>query len=105
MDDVTMRKIHSESGGAIVETALMVPWILFLFICIFDFGFFSYASICTQNAARAAALRAAIEQSSINSCTAALGELVMLPNVRTAVTTCAALPVIATAVQLAASTT
>ena len=42
------------SGHAVVEIALMSPWILLLFVLIFDFGFYSYAAISTANAARAA---------------------------------------------------
>lgn len=99
MDNVVMRKIHSESGGAMVELALMTPWILFLFICIYDIGWFSYASICTQNAARTAAVQAAVQlPATANAatawpfvCTAALGELNFMPNVR-GVTSCVATP-------------
>lgn len=34
----------------------MAPWIFILFMAIFDFGFYSYAMIATENAARVAAL-------------------------------------------------
>jgi len=43
-------------GSAVVEAALMMPWLAFLFMGVFDFGFYAYASICTQNAARAVAV-------------------------------------------------
>ena len=42
-----------QKGSAIVETALMMPWLAFIFVGVLDFGFYSYACICTQNAARA----------------------------------------------------
>jgi hypothetical protein len=61
----------------------MLPWLFILFICVFDFGFYAYAAICTQNAARAAAMRAAEDGSSVSNtlaCTAALGEMTRLPN-------------------------
>lgn len=72
----------------------MVPWILFLFVGILDFGFYSYAAIATQNAARAAALQIANDQYSFSStngapdttvaqgiaCRAALQEMRGLPN-------------------------
>jgi Flp pilus assembly protein TadG len=45
-------------GSAVVETALMMPWLVFLFVGILDFGFYSYAAICTQNASRAAGIAA-----------------------------------------------
>ncbi len=41
-----------QRGGSLVEVALLAPWIFFLFVGIFDFGFYAYAAICTQNAAR-----------------------------------------------------
>ena len=79
--NLIMRK--GERGGAIVETALMLPWLFILFICVFDFGFYAYAAICTQNAARAAAIQAASNNGSVSNtsaCTAALGEMTRLPN-------------------------
>ena len=45
-----------ERGNSVIEATLMVPWLLFLFIGIFDFGFFAYSAIATENAARVAAL-------------------------------------------------
>jgi Flp pilus assembly protein TadG len=69
--------------------ALMMPWLAFLFVGVLDFGFYSYAAICTQNAARAAALRAAVEQGTGNACNAALGEMKGLPNT-IGLATCAA---------------
>ena len=73
-----------------VEVALMAPWIFFLFVGVFDVGFFCYAAICTQNAARAVALSYA-QSSTVTPCTVALGELTMLPNVNGG--SCNALPV------------
>lgn len=86
-------------GSAVVEAALMMPWIAFLFVGVLDFGFYAYAAICTQNAARAAAIRAASDNSTANICTAALGEMKGLPNT-IGLASCAALPVTVTAVQL-----
>jgi Flp pilus assembly protein TadG len=74
----------------VVEVALMAPWIFFLFVGVFDIGFYCYAAICTQNAARAVALSYA-QSSALTSCTVALGELSMLPNVNGG--NCSALPV------------
>jgi Flp pilus assembly protein TadG len=39
-----------------VEVSLMLPWILFLFIGVLDFGFYSYSIISVENAARVAAI-------------------------------------------------
>lgn len=70
-------------GSAIVEASFMMPWLAFLFVGILDFGFYAYSAICTQNAARAAAIATSASitsQTNSNACTAALGELKGLPN-------------------------
>jgi hypothetical protein len=72
----------------------MIPWILFLFVGVLDFGFYSYAAIATQNAARAAALRTSANPSSVSdviACNAALLELKGLPNM-SGVTSCVSSP-------------
>jgi TadE-like protein len=40
----------------------MMPWLLFLFVGVFDFGFYAYALIATQNAARAVAVHNSISK-------------------------------------------
>jgi Flp pilus assembly protein TadG len=69
-----------------VEVALMSPWILFLFMGVFDFGFYMYALICTENAARVGALYTssspATASDSAGACTYALAELSGMANVR-----------------------
>jgi len=84
------KRLKNRRGTAVVEVALLMPWIAFLFVGVFDFGFYSYAAIATQNAARAAAIQLA--SGATNSCAAALAELRMLPNT-TGLTTCTAAPV------------
>lgn len=42
----------------------MAPWIFFLFVGVLDFGFYSYAVISVENAARVAALRIAMDPDS-----------------------------------------
>ena len=82
MMTTSIKRKRRESGSSIVEVALLAPWIFFLFVGIFDFGFYSYAAICTQNAARAVALAAAqTATAAVTPCNAALGEMRMLPNV------------------------
>jgi Flp pilus assembly protein TadG len=49
----------SERGHSIIEVALMAPWIFFIFMAVIDIGFYCYAAINAQNAARAAALYSA----------------------------------------------
>jgi Flp pilus assembly protein TadG len=84
---VTRRK---DSGHAIVEASLMVPWLFFLFFGTLDLGIYFYAAICTQNAARAAAVAAASfnsAPSAVTSCNIVLDEMRQLPNVRS-ISTC-----------------
>jgi Flp pilus assembly protein TadG len=81
---------RNQRGNAVIEVALMAPWIFFLFVGVYDIGFYCYAAICTQNAARAVALSYA-QSSTVQPCTVALGELSMLPNVNGG--SCSALPV------------
>jgi len=77
----------SERGNAIIEVSLMLPWILFLFVGVLDFGFYSYAAICTQNAARVAALANAYSSSAASdasgACAIVLQEMNGLPNAQT----------------------
>jgi Flp pilus assembly protein TadG len=80
-----------QRGNAVVEMAFMMPWIAFLFVGILDFGFYSYAAIATQNAARTAAIQAAAADDVTGACQAALNELKGLPNM-SGVVTCAATP-------------
>jgi Flp pilus assembly protein TadG len=46
----------SEKGSSSIEFALIVPWFVFLFIGILDLGFYNYALITAQSAARTAVL-------------------------------------------------
>jgi Flp pilus assembly protein TadG len=50
------------SGNSIIELTFMMPWLLFLFVGVFDFGFYAYALIATQNAARAVAIHNSISK-------------------------------------------
>jgi Flp pilus assembly protein TadG len=96
-----------ESGSAMVELALMAPWIFFLFVVVFDFGFYVYAAICVQNAARAAAVRTAADefsQSSGLACIAALSEMNRIPNVA-GLGSCGATPLTVTQKTLCGSNT
>ena len=82
MMTTSIKRKRREGGSSIVEVALLAPWIFFLFVGIFDFGFYSYAAICTQSAARVVALAAAqTPTATVSTCNAALGEMKMLPNV------------------------
>jgi len=87
MRDEKTRAKPGQSGSAILETAFMVPWLFFLFVGVLDLGFFSYAAICTQNAARVGAQAASKNSFTANdntlACQAALPEMKGLPNAYT----------------------
>src|ERR1700681_444740 len=50
------------SGNSMIELTFMMPWLVFLFVGVFDFGFYAYALIATQNAARAVAVHNSISK-------------------------------------------
>ena len=84
-----VKRREKQRGNAMVEAALLAPWIFFLFVGVLDFGFFSYAAISTQNVARAAALANAANGGPDNTgaCTIALQEMSSMPN-RASITSC-----------------
>src|SRR5437868_11738001 len=57
----------NERGHAVVEAALFMPWLAFLFIGAVDFGFYGYALINTQNAARVAVMQTSAKSTSAGS--------------------------------------
>lgn len=87
-------------GSAMVEFCFLLPWYVFLFAGVFDFGFYSCSLIATANAARVTAYYCAAKD---GACTVAnsdttcvnyvVGQLKYLPNVGSAVTTCSAAPI------------
>lgn len=85
-------KSRATRGHAAVEMALMAPWIFLLFAMVFDLGFYSYAVIATENAARSAVMYTSAATSTAAddtaACTVALRELRGMPNV-SASTLCA----------------
>jgi Flp pilus assembly protein TadG len=80
-------------GNAVIETALMAPWIFLLFIGVLDFGFYAYAAISTQQAARVAALYTssglANSSDQVTACRYAIQALQDLPNM-SGINSCAA---------------
>jgi Flp pilus assembly protein TadG len=81
---------RNRKGSAVVEAALMMPWVFFLFVAVLDIGFYTTAAIATQNAARAAAIQLA-NGSTSDACKTIRDELRLMPNLF-GVTTCGALP-------------
>jgi len=100
------RKRRRAGGNAVVEVSLLMPWFVFLFMGVFDFGFYAYAMIATENAARAATAYLATSYNlaqkeatspapatSLGACQIVLEEMRRLPNISTKVSACGALPV------------
>jgi Flp pilus assembly protein TadG len=104
---VHVKRRRLEKGTAVVEAALMAPWIFFLFVGVLDFGFYAYSAIATQNAARAAAMRTSYSQFNYNNqtlaCLAALNELRGLPGVYELGSTCS--PPVTVSLQVLDNTT
>jgi len=77
----------------------MMPWLIFLFVGVFDWGFYSHALISIESAARVAALYGSsasggnVSASAI--CSRVLDELKISANT-SGISTCMALPVIVT---------
>jgi Flp pilus assembly protein TadG len=69
----------------VVEFALLMPWMLFLFVGAYDWGFYAHALISTENATRVAALYGSNAPSGDvywgNACTLVLQELSIAANV------------------------
>jgi Flp pilus assembly protein TadG len=91
---------RNEKGSALIELSLLAPWILFLFVGIVDMGFYSYALISVENAARVAAEYTSQTSSAAadkaTACTMVRAELASLPNVAN-LSNCDATPLIVTA--------
>ena len=73
------------AGHAVIELALIGPWLFLLFAVVLNFGMFMYTGISVANAARAAALEAG--RSSVSAldqalaCTIVREELRYLPGI------------------------
>jgi hypothetical protein len=84
------------SGHAVVETALIAPWIFFLFVGVLDFGFYAYALISVQNAARVAALGGATSVGAASdtqqACLYVREELQRMPNINGQALSCTSSP-------------
>jgi Flp pilus assembly protein TadG len=96
---------RGRKGQSVLEFSLFLPFLLFMFIGAFDWGFYAWALITTENAARAAALytssSAATAGDSAGACVIAAAELTDAPNVYNQPTTCSAAPLVVTATLLA----
>jgi hypothetical protein len=86
-----------ERGNAVIEVSLLAPWIFFLLVGILDLGFYFYAAITTENAARVAAQYSAASPSTAGDAAGACGyavqEAINLPGVTSGMN-CQTLPFI-----------
>ncbi|HTS49205.1 MAG TPA: TadE/TadG family type IV pilus assembly protein [Bryobacteraceae bacterium] len=98
----------NRAGNAVIEVALLAPWIFFLFVGVLDFGFYAYALISVENAARAATLLtsrskvAATDQ--IDACAIVLSEMTWTAYGRNVQTNCQAAPLVVNTTLLNAGT-
>jgi Flp pilus assembly protein TadG len=92
---------QSLRGIAVLELALLAPWLLFLFVGILDWGFLSVSLISLENGTRVAALYTSgstiTASDSSSACRLVLGELRSVPNIGSNVTNCTAGPIVVTA--------
>jgi len=95
-----LRDRASRRGHAVIEATLLAPWMFFLFLGVFDVGFYAVALICTESAARAAvsytASSAGTAAHSSGACQYALTEMNARSNARR-LASCRASPLTVTA--------
>jgi Flp pilus assembly protein TadG len=88
-------KQNRARGHAVIEAALLLPCLLFLFVGVFDMGFYLYAMMGVENAARVAveytATSSYTASDSATACTIALNELASVSNLNS-VSSCSSLP-------------
>jgi Flp pilus assembly protein TadG len=86
-------KRNRERGNSIIEFSFMAPWLIFMFIGAMDWGFYAYALIATESAARVGALYAsstsATSTDTTTVCNYALGQLRRMGNVGNSMASCA----------------
>lgn len=80
-----MSKRAGRRGHSVIELTLLLPWFLFLFVGAFDWGFFAWALISTENAARVAATYTSSNTGTVadssGACAFAMAQLAYAPNV------------------------
>jgi Flp pilus assembly protein TadG len=88
---VSNKPKNARSGHAVIEMALLAPFIFFLFAGALDMGYYMYSAIAVENAARVAALQVAASSDAASDAGAAAfartyvcNELRVLPNVGSA---------------------
>lgn len=96
-----MANFRKQKGNVLIEFSLLLPWYVFLFVGAFDTGFYVYALMATQGAAREAAVYCAASSTtasdSTTACSYALDQLRGLPNVGSGLSTCNSAPLVVSA--------
>ena len=81
----SVRSSAGRRGHSVLELAFFLPFLIFMFVGAFDWGFFAQALIATEDAARVAALYTSSSSTSASdsntACVYALAEFKNLPNV------------------------
>jgi len=99
------RSRHGERGTEILEAAFVLPLLVFTLIGAFDLGFYMYAFIAVENAARVAALDTSSSSATANNvalaCADVTVELAKLPNNSTFPSGCTGAPLLVTAQKVA----
>jgi Flp pilus assembly protein TadG len=92
---------EDQRGSAFVEFLLLFPTLFFLFVGAFDMGFYCYALIAVEDAARVAALytssQSILAGSSTGACQCVRNEMAKMPNNSQFGSSCSALPLKVTA--------
>jgi Flp pilus assembly protein TadG len=90
-ETISQNAKNTRSGHAVIEVAMVAPFIFFLFAGALDMGYYIYAAIAVENAARVAALHMAASADVASDPSAAVfartyvcNELRALPNVGSA---------------------
>ena len=52
------RSLKTRRGNSLIEFSLLMPWYFFLFVGVYDFGFYGYGLIALEDGVRAATLNA-----------------------------------------------
>src|SRR4051794_4913714 len=90
--DKTRTRRRRTRGGAVLELALISPWFFFLAIGALDWGFYGYALISMQAAARSALMYTAGNATkavmSDKACEIVVNEMRGLPNIGNNANTC-----------------
>jgi Flp pilus assembly protein TadG len=100
-NNIAMARRSRERGSELVEVAVILPLLLFMLIGVFDLGFYMYAFISVENAARVAvmdtAASSALASRSSLACSDVRNDLASLPNASSFASNCGVSPLLVSA--------